>query len=189
MTWSHIRLWPDTEEYPGLMMHLCVVDTCAGVAYVVIAALTVQNKVRICPSTSKLPVKTRSWLWCMWQAGNGTDAAALAGRVNYSGTLRMLWPHNQAVAASWEMKFLSSWEELSPDTGILILQHWITSGRHSRSWGCKNTGVGPHRLGRPGTELGVCWHKGQCVSQACWFLSVSLWGSILKLLCSFATGP
>lgn len=50
-------MWPDTEEYPGLMMHLCVVDTCAEVAYVVIAALTVQNKVRSCPSIPKLPVK------------------------------------------------------------------------------------------------------------------------------------
>lgn len=37
------------------MMHLCVADTYAGVAYVVIGALTVQNKVRICPSIPKLP--------------------------------------------------------------------------------------------------------------------------------------
>lgn len=38
-------------------MHLCVVDTYAGVTYVVVAPLTIQNKVRICPSISKLPVK------------------------------------------------------------------------------------------------------------------------------------
>lgn len=84
----------------------------------------------------------------------------------------MPWPHNQAVAASWEMKFLTSREEQSPTCSFAALDpQW----RHSRSWGHKNTGLGPHRLGRPGTELGVCWHKRQCVPQACWVLPVSLW--------------
>lgn len=69
------------------MMHLCVADTYAGVAYVVIGALAVQNKVRICPSIQSYLLKTRRWLWCFWQAVNGTDAAASAGGVNYSGTL------------------------------------------------------------------------------------------------------